>query len=181
MKKTSPYLIHQLTLSALLIAMGLLLPQIFHLIGGSSTGSLFLPMHIPVLISGLLLGSVYGGAAGLITPLLSFMITGMPPVGKLPFMLIELCGYGIFTGFFAKRIKNLHFTVLLSQIGGRLFYALSLIAGNLLFQLNIPPLLTVAATITTGLPGIVIQLLFIPPIITLLQKELHFDRFTEKN
>lgn len=83
----------------LLTAVGLVLPQAFHVFG-QGVGMAFLPMHLPVMIAGILLGPCYGGLIGLIVPLVSSMLTGMPPVPKLYFMLVELVAYGIFTGIF---------------------------------------------------------------------------------
>ena len=54
----------------LLIAIGLVLPQAFHMFG-SDAGKMFLPMHIPVILSGMLLGPVWGLLAALMIPLLS--------------------------------------------------------------------------------------------------------------
>ena len=54
---------------ALCIAIGVLLPMAFHVI--PNAGSIFLPMHIPVLICGLFCGAPYGLACGMITPFLS--------------------------------------------------------------------------------------------------------------
>ena len=47
----------------------------------------------------------------LIVPLVSSMLTGMPPVPKLYFMLVELVAYGIFTGIFIRKM-NVYFTLL---------------------------------------------------------------------
>ena len=71
----------------LLTAVGLVLPQAFHVFG-QGVGMAFLPMHLPVMIAGILLGPCYGGLIGLIVPLVSSMLTGMPPVPKLYFMLV---------------------------------------------------------------------------------------------
>ena len=38
--------IRKLTYTALMIAVGILLPQIFHMLGGTAAGGTFLPMHI---------------------------------------------------------------------------------------------------------------------------------------
>lgn len=46
----------KLTFGALCLALSLLLPQAFHLLGMQQAGQLFLPMHIPVLIGGMVLG-----------------------------------------------------------------------------------------------------------------------------
>lgn len=59
----------KLTFSALFIAFGLVLPQFFHLFGG--TGPIFLPMHIPVLLAGFFLGAPAGAVVGVITPMLA--------------------------------------------------------------------------------------------------------------
>ena len=58
---------------ALCIALGVLLPMAFHVI--PNAGSIFLPMHIPVLICGLFCGWPYGLACGIITPFLSSVMT----------------------------------------------------------------------------------------------------------
>ena len=52
--------------AALCLALGLLLPSMFHMIGA---GTVFLPMHIPVLLCGMLCGGAYGAAVGAIVPL----------------------------------------------------------------------------------------------------------------
>ena len=85
---------------ALCIAIGVLLPMAFHVI--PNAGSIFLPMHIPVLICGLFCGTPYGLACGIITPFLSSMTTGMPPAMILPQMMIELAIYGLVTGLILK-------------------------------------------------------------------------------
>ena len=65
-----------LVLTAFCIALCIVLPMAFHAIGAGAT---FLPMHIPVLLCGLLCGWPFGAACGLIGPLLSSLLTGMPP------------------------------------------------------------------------------------------------------
>lgn len=90
----------------LLTAVGLVLPQAFHVFG-QGVGMAFLPMHLPVMIAGILLGPCYGGLIGLIVPLVSSMLTGMPPVPKLYFMLVELVAYGIFTGIFIRKNRGI--------------------------------------------------------------------------
>ena len=47
--------IQKLCLTSMLIAVGVLLPQVFHLIGGSAAGGIFLPMHISVIVTGFLI------------------------------------------------------------------------------------------------------------------------------
>ncbi len=64
----------KIVLSAIFIAFGIIMPMIFHTV--NLAGTIFLPMHIPVLIAGFLLGPTCGALVGIITPIL----TGMPPI-----------------------------------------------------------------------------------------------------
>ena len=85
---------------ALCIALGVLLPMAFHVI--PNAGSVFLPMHIPVLICGLFCGWPYGLACGILTPFISSVTTGMPPAMMLPQMMVELAVYGLVAGLCEK-------------------------------------------------------------------------------
>ena len=90
--------------TALCIALGLVLPSAFHLVGA---GSVFLPMHIPVLLCGLLCGWQYGAVCGGIVPLLSSVVTGMPPIfPTAPAMMLELCAYGCLTGLLYRQLDR---------------------------------------------------------------------------
>ncbi|RKY70366.1 MAG: ECF transporter S component, partial [Candidatus Latescibacterota bacterium] len=51
--------------------------MIFHQFG--IAGKVFLPMHFPVIVAGLLFGPFSGLLVGLFSPVLSFLLTGMPP------------------------------------------------------------------------------------------------------
>ncbi|MDD2491798.1 MAG: hypothetical protein PHV12_06350, partial [Bacteroidales bacterium] len=53
----------KLVLAGLFIAIGLALPVAFHAM--SLSGSIFLPMHIPVLLCGLICGWKYGLVTGI--------------------------------------------------------------------------------------------------------------------
>ncbi len=77
-----------LTLSALLIAIGVILPMLTHYI---AAGNIILPMHIPVLVAGLILKPRYALIVGAMTPIISSILTGMPPLFPiLPIMVFEL-------------------------------------------------------------------------------------------
>ena len=75
----------KLAYGGLLVALGILLPQAFHIFG-QNAGMIFLPIQIPVLFAGMLLGPYYGGLIGILVPLFSSVLTGMPPVPKVYFM-----------------------------------------------------------------------------------------------
>ena len=55
------------------LALAVLLPVGFHMLGVA--GRIFLPMHIPVLLAGFLVGPYCGLIVGLIAPGLSFLLT----------------------------------------------------------------------------------------------------------
>ena len=87
----------------MLIAIGIILPMVVHMSG--INGAIFLPMHIPVLISGLILGSSLGLIVGIISPTLNHIITGMPPIPILWIMLVELAVYGLVSGYLYRKSK----------------------------------------------------------------------------
>ncbi len=151
-----------LVYTAFFIALGLVLPMTFHMVGGA--GPIFLPMHIPVLLAGALLGPAAGIITGIITPILSSFLTGMPPVlPVLPIMLVELALYGLVTGFLIQK-SNIYLSLLISMLIGRIGAGLvvTVMVNILNFKLPANPLIYIWGTITTGLPGVIIQLVFIP-------------------
>ena len=162
----------QLVLTAMFIALGVVLPQAFHAI--PNAGSVFLPMHIPVLMSGFVVGPLFGLICGVATPLLSHLIFGMPPAPVLPGMLCELAVYGLMTGLLSRliKIKNVtaktYIVLILAMLAGRLTYgvlnALVFKAGSYSMQA------WTSAAFVTALPGIVIQLILIPVLIVRLKK-----------
>ena len=95
---TRRFPVRTLTTTGLLLAVGLLLPMVFHSLFGAEGGKMFLPMHYAVLLGGLLLGPVAGAFLGIATPVLSTLMTGMPPVAILPPMVVELAVYGLVAG-----------------------------------------------------------------------------------
>lgn len=162
----------KLILAGLCLALGVALPVAFHSI--PDAGMFLLPMHIPVLLCGLICGWPYGLICGLLTPVLSFLLTSMPPVVILPGMVSELMVYGLTTGLLMRHIKTrrrafrLYLSLLGAMLCGRvvsgLLNALIFRAGNYSIQI------WVGASFVTALPGIAIQILLIPIIVIALRK-----------
>ena len=154
--------IKKIAYAGVLVALGVLLPQAFHVFG-MNTGMTFLPIHIPILLAGAILGGAYGGVIGIVVPLLSSLLTGMPPVPKLWFMLVELGIYGLAIGILVKKY-NIYVALFLSMILGRIAYALSLVVGVNLLGMNAPFMNSTAfiAGIVQGIPGMAIQVIVIP-------------------
>jgi predicted membrane protein len=169
--------IFKLIISSLCIAVGIVLPIAFHTI--PNAGSMFLPMHIPVLLCGFICGPFYGLACGILAPLLSFLLTGMPPVAFLPSMLCELAVYGVAAGILFKvvKTKNRQLNTYISLVGamlcgrlvGGILNAFIFSAGKYTMQIWL------TSSFVTSLPGIIAQLVFIPIIIFALQKAKLID------
>ena len=155
----------ELVLSGLLLASGIIIPMIFHIFG--MTGPIALPMHIPVLIGGLLLPPQLAFALGIITPITSGLLTGMPVMFPMAIiMALELGIYGLTASLAARKFKLSIFPALIiSMIAGRIAAGLTVALLVQLFGLKMNPLIFIQGAIITGIPGIIIQLIFIPALI----------------
>ena len=159
-------------ITAVSIALCVVLPMAFHSI--PNAGSILSPMHIPVLLCGLICGWQFGLLTGLAGPLLSSLITGMPPMAFLPSMMIELAVYGLVCGLMInivhtkKVYADLYISLVVSLLVGRVIAG---IARALIFSAGS---YSIAAWTTsyfvTSFPGIVIQLAIIPTIVFALMK-----------
>lgn len=150
------------------------LPQLLHVLGavsehGSAFGEMLLPMHLPIILAGLLAGSYAAGAAGLLSPLISYCLTGMPASAMLPFMMIELAVYGICSG--ALREKNMPCIakVFIAQLSGRIVRAAAILIGFYGFSAAVAPAVIISS-IKTGIMGILLQLVLIPVIVRTVKK-----------
>ena len=157
----------QLILSGLFIAFGIILPMCFHLL--NMGGPVFLPMHIPVLIAGFLIGPVCGAIVGVITPILSGLLTSMPPIlPTMPIMALELCGYGLISGIVFSTTNKIYVSLISAMVVGRIFALVGAFIASVTFAPDINPMMYIVTAITTAVPGMVIQLIFIPILIKFL-------------
>ena len=164
-----------------LIVLAVLLPQLVHLTLGQAGGVRWLPMYLPVLLAGCLLGVRWGMGVGVLSPVVSFALTSlwgdpMPAAARLPFMMAELCVFAAVSGIFSKQIaKNgwMAFpAVLLGAVAGRVFFLLLAV----LFQSVAPfTVENVLSQIETGLSGLVLQAAMVPLLVmglrALIQRE----------
>lgn len=163
---------NKLTVSALLISAGIILPVVFHLIG---LGKNFLPMHIPVIIGGFMLDWSHGLLIGLITPLLSALFTGMPPFSP-PIaiaMMLELAITGAFSGLFYRLFPgNIYIAMVTALLSGRMVWG---IIGFLMLPLigikGVPLLYPLGSGLISSLPGIILQIVTIPFILRAINKK----------
>ena len=174
--------VKKLTLASVCVALCVVLPIAFHSI--PDAGTVFLPMHIPVLICGMICGWPYGLLCGLMGPLLSSFITGMPPVAILPAMMVECGTYGLVSGLMLKYLRSgkvyldLYGALIVAMLAGRV---VSGIAKALIFSPGLAMSAWVTASFITALPGIAIQLVFLPGVVyTLMKARVIPQRYCEK-
>ena len=173
MKKNT---VKQLVFAAVCLAIGLILPSVFHTL--AIPGTIFLPMHIPVLLCGLLCGWQLGGFIGVIVPLLCSALTGMPPIFPTGVaMVFELCAYGLLGGLFYRKLK---WNVYLALIGGMVCGRLVSGVANAVFMGMADKAYGLQAFVSgafvTALPGIAIQIVLIPLIVLALEKSKLSER-----
>ncbi len=163
----------KLALSAMFLALGLVLPMVTGQI--PKVGNLLLPMHIPVFLCGLICGWQYGGVVGFLCPLLRWAIFSSPSMPKGMGMAFELAAYGIIAGYFYahsrwKCVYSLYRSLLAAMVGGRLVWAAARIvmmgAAGIPFSWGI----FVADGFVTAIPGIILQLILIPAIMVALDR-----------
>ena len=163
--------VKKLVFTAACAALCLVLPMAFHAI--PNAGSVILPMHIPVLLCGLVCGWPYGAVCGAIGPLLSSLLTGMPPAAMLPGMMVECAVYGFTTGLMMKYVRtgknmtDLYISLVSAMILGRMAAGF---ARAWIFTPGISPFAWVTTSLVAGIPGIVIQLVLMPLVITALTR-----------
>lgn len=165
----------KLTLAGMCLALGVIVPQAFHAI--PNAGLIFLPMHIPVLICGFICGPLYGLLNGILTPVISHILFSMPSTVMLGQMIIELGVYGLMTGSLNKfiTIKNnflkTYVVLIASMLLGRIIYGL---ANTLIFKVENYSLgIWLSIAFVTAIPGIIIQLIIVPIIVSTLSKTLN--------
>ncbi|MFI3164554.1 MAG: ECF transporter S component [Bacillota bacterium] len=170
MNKTST---RKIVFSGLFLALALVLPFLTGQI--PEIGGMLLPMHLPVLICGLFLGPICGGAVGFIAPILRSLIWGMPYL--LPTavgMAFELCAYGIVSGLIIMAIGRSTFStylaLIVAMVIGRIVYGGAATAIYSLMGMSYSWTLFVSGTIVSGIPGIILQLVIVPPVVLALNK-----------
>ncbi len=172
--KTKKYEINNIILAAMFLSIGFVLPMFTSQI--KEIGDTLLPMHIPVMLCGLICGKKYGFCVGFILPLLRGFVFGMPPIyPNAVWMAIELLTYGFVIGFMYSRMKSkkllgVYISLFTAMIAGRLAWGIS---KAILLGFN-HKLFTVSMFIAGGfidaIPGIILQLVLIPAIMTILNK-----------
>lgn len=102
--------------------------------------------------------------AGILGPVASFALSGVPGAVMLSFMMVELAGYGLAAGFARSWNTSLIVKLLAAQLAGRFLRAAALAAAGLVTT-GVPPVVSVLSATGAGLPGLCLQWLLIPAIL----------------
>ncbi len=163
----------KLTFSSMFLAIALALPFLTGQI--PQIGAALSPMHIPVLMCGFVCGWPYGLAVGLIAPVLRSVLFGMPRLfPSAVAMTFELAAYGAFAGLlyrmFPKKPWAVYAALILSMIIGRLvwgaaqYFLLQMQGSRLTMEIFL------SGAVITALPGIILHIILIPPLVLLFRK-----------
>ncbi len=154
------------------LSLGLVLPFLTGNI--PEIGSMLLPMHIPVMLCGLICSWKHGLAVGVVTPLMRSRIFGMPPLfPSTVAMAFELSVYGGLIGFLFSRSKwqctvSLYKSMLVSMAAGHLLWGAVMTVltgfGNFTFAAFM------SGAFFDAVPGIALQLAFVPAVMVMLSR-----------
>lgn len=162
----------KLVLSAMFVTIGIVLPFFTGQI--QQIGNMLLPMHLPVFLCGLICGWQYGTAIGFVLPIMRSLMFGMPHLyPNAVSMAIELAFYGMVAGLIYSLFKkqntlSVYAAMLPSMLLGRAAWGMTQIVllgidGNVFtWQMFM------AGAFLNAIPGIVLQLVLIPAIISAL-------------
>jgi len=163
----------RLVICALMLALCLVLPFFTGQI--PEIGNMLLPMHLPVLLAGFVVGGPSAMLVGAVAPLLRSVIWGMPPMfPKAIGMAFELAAYGLVTGIVYRKSKKdtkaTYISLLCAMVAGRIVwgvvsFVLYGIMGNVL-TIEI----FMAEAFLNAIPGIAVQLVLIPVLVSALKK-----------
>jgi niacin transporter len=187
-----------LTGTALLLALGVVLPIVFHAI--PLGGRIFLPMHLPTFVAGLVLGPVAGLVVGAGSPILSGLLTGRPTVFYMIPMVLELATYGFVAGLLRLRLAAIlggrragltevdggparapgaapaapwaavTLSLVCSMVAGRVVWVAAVVWLAPVIGLTARTIAMAAGAIGAGWIGMVIQLALIPAIVRAIER-----------
>ena len=165
--------IRLVTYAALYLAIAMVLPFITGQI--PQIGSMLSPMHIPVFLCGFLCGWPWGLAVGLIAPLLRSVTFGMPSLfpGAVS-MTFELAVYGALSGLLRRVLprKNvmIYAALIAAMIAGRVVWGAARLVLAGLSGGTFTWALFLSGAVTNAVPGIILHIVLIPPLVMALEK-----------
>ena len=140
-----------------------------------AVGAMLCPMHRPILLCGFLCGWQWGLVVGLSAPLLRSLSLGMPVLFPMAIcMALELAAYGAISGLMHRLLPKKRWltyaSLLTAMVVGRLIWG-----GAMLICMNIKGqgfglAAFLSGAVTGSIPGIVLQILVVPPLVVFIEK-----------
>ncbi len=168
-----------LVLAAMFLSLGLILPFLTGQI--PAINQHFCLMHIPILLCGLICGWRWGGIIGFITPLLRSVLFGIPVMFPNAIsMAFELMTYGSMIGFLYRTIHRqtisaVYFSLIPAMITGRIVWGSVRLFMAGVSGTSFTWSLFLSGALINAIPGIILQLVFIPSIIYALNRSGYFS------
>jgi len=163
------YTVRQVVLAGLVGALGLGFPLALHAVGAGQIGAMLLPMFLPLVAGAFFLPATLAMLAGAATPLLSGLLTGMPPLAP-PIAFLMMAELVAVTGIIAalRRLTGLSVWVILAIAALADRAILALLAVGLAPAFGLPQAMVTWGSLVIGLPGIAVQFVVIPPLVARL-------------
>lgn len=166
--------VKKLAVTAMLFAVGMVLPFFIGQI--PAIGKMLLPMHIPVLLCGFIVGWQYGALIGFLLPIVRGLVFGMPPLyPNAVAMAFEMATYGFVSGYLYSHArwqctKMLYISLVTAMLAGRLVWAFAEVIllgiGGNTFTWE----MFATGAFLNAIPGIIVQLVLIPLIMVALRR-----------
>ncbi len=166
--------VKKLTLTAMFLAIGLVLPFLTGQI--QQIGNMLLPMHIPVFLCALICGWRYGMPMAFVLPIMRSMLFGMPPLYPTAIsMAFELATYALVAGFLYEKsrwqcTRALYRSMLAAMVAGRIVWGIAQIILLGLKGTAFTFEAFLAGVFLNAIPGILLQLMLVPAVMVALNK-----------
>ena len=158
----------ELIIAALFDAWGLAMPVLFHAFG---LGAVFLPMFIPLLIMGFFVGPATAVLNAFMVPLISALLTGMPPLYP-PLAVIISFETAALAGIASLCYRTAGWNMWVSMIAAiaaeRFVLAAAAIWIAPLFAF--PPFMLSIGSLAASMPGILLLIVITPIVIKSIHK-----------
>ena len=163
----------KLVLSGLFLALALVLPFFTGQI--PQIGGMLCPMHLPVILCGFVCGGGWGAAVGFVAPLLRYLLFQMPPIYPTGLaMAFEMAVYGFVCGWLYLRLSGhkwrIYPALISAMVLGRVVWGIvRLILAGLSAQ-SFTMAAFISGALLTAIPGILLQLVLVPLLVTALER-----------
>lgn len=164
--------IKRLVYTALLFAIGMILPSLT--MGIPLIGNMLSPMHLCVMMEGLLCGPALGLLFGFLLPLTRSLTLGMPMMYPTAIaMAFEMAAYGFVIGILYQKmrpqsLKTIYISLICAMIIGRLIWGVTRVVLLMLYKTPFSFEIFITAGFLSGIPGIILQFILIPLLMNAL-------------